>query len=148
MIDTKISWAHATWNPWEGCNVISRECVECYAKARAVRCGQDFNVLSLTQTFDTPHELNAMAERQSKSAICFVCSLSDFFHEQADHWRRRAWEKIRECPSVLLHKFFSCCSPSDRSGSCSACPPTGTAERIIRMCGWVRLVESKTATTA
>jgi protein gp37 len=102
MIDTKISWAHATWNPWEGCNVISRECVECYAKARAVRCGQDFNVLSLTQTFDTPHELNAMAERQSKSAICFVCSLSDFFHEQADHWRRRAWEKIRECPSVFF----------------------------------------------
>jgi len=102
MIDTKISWAHATWNPWTGCNKVSRECVGCYADALLTRSGRDFNVLSLTQTFNTPHDLNARAEQQHKSAICFVCSLSDFFHEQADPWRRRAWEKIQKCTSVYF----------------------------------------------
>jgi len=33
-------------------------------------------------------------------AICFVCSLSDFFHEGADHWRAEAWQVIRDCTNV------------------------------------------------
>ena len=76
MIGTKISWAHATWNPWTGCIPVSRECVGCYADALLTRCGRNFNELERTKTWDTPLKLNAEAARQGKRAICFVCSLS------------------------------------------------------------------------
>jgi protein gp37 len=83
------------------------------------RCGRNFNELERTKTWDTPLKLNAEAARQGKRAICFVCSLSDFFHKDADHWRRKAWQTIRECPSVyfmLLTKRperIMDCLPSD-----------------------------------
>lgn len=100
MIDTKISWAHATWNPWTGCHKVSKECVGCYADALLSRSGRTFNILSLTQTWKTPYELNAMARRENRQAICFVCSMSDFFHAEADHWRPDAWQIIRDCTNV------------------------------------------------
>ncbi|MGB8477889.1 MAG: DUF5131 family protein [Acidobacteriaceae bacterium] len=100
MINTKISWAHATWNPWTGCNKVSEECVGCYADALLSRNGRMFNILSLTQTWKTPTELDAMARRDDAQAICFVCSLSDFFHPDADLWRHTAWRAIRDCTSV------------------------------------------------
>jgi protein gp37 len=94
MIDTKISWAHATWNPLTGCNKVSKECVGCYADALLTRGGRNFNILSPTQTFDTPNKLNKAAGELCGSAICFVCSLSDFFHNDADLWRPTAWRTI------------------------------------------------------
>lgn len=30
--ETKISWAHATWNPWIGCAKVAPECANCYAE--------------------------------------------------------------------------------------------------------------------
>lgn len=100
MLETKISWAHATWNPWTGCEWVSTECDGCYAKATLKRTGRKFNVLALTQTHMTPYELNAEAERHNKQAICFVCSLSDFFHAKADRWRANAWKIISDCKHV------------------------------------------------
>jgi protein gp37 len=100
MIDTKISWAHASWNPWTGCHKVSKECVGCYADALQTRMGRVFNVLALTQTWKLPYELNAIAKAQNSKAICFVCSLSDFFHQDADHWRRDAWRIIKDCTNV------------------------------------------------
>lgn len=100
MIDTKISWAHATWNPWTGCNKVSKECVGCYADALLSRNGRMFNILSLTQTWKTPYELDAMARSNDAQAICFVCSLSDFFHPDSDLWRPAAWQIIRDCTSI------------------------------------------------
>jgi len=100
MIDTTISWAHATWNPWTGCDKVSKECIGCYADALLSRNGRIFNILAPTQTWDTPHKLNHMAAEKNAEAICFVCSLSDFFHRDADKWRSVAWRTIRECPNV------------------------------------------------
>lgn len=34
---TKIEWAHATKNPWEGCTKVSAGCANCYAEARNIR---------------------------------------------------------------------------------------------------------------
>lgn len=119
MIDTKISWAHATWNPWTGCNRVSQECVGCYADALLSRCGRTFNILAPTQTWRTPYQLDAVAKRAHQQAICFVCSLSDFFHADADHWRGDAWHVIRDCQNVnfmLLTKRperIATCLPSD-----------------------------------
>jgi len=100
MRETKISWAHATWNPWTGCQKAGPECVGCYAEAILSRGGRDFGVLALTQTGMTPYQLDAEAKRQNRQAICFVCSLSDFFHQGADHWRSDAWQVIRDCTNV------------------------------------------------
>lgn len=100
MQETKISWAHATWNPWTGCKPAGRECVGCYARAQLKRSGRNFEVLALTQTGMTPYQLNAEAKGQNKQAICFVCSLSDFFHADADLWRQDAWQTIRDCSNV------------------------------------------------
>lgn len=100
MIDTKISWAHSTWNPWTGCDKVSKECVGCYADALLSRSGRTFTVLGLTQTWKTPYELDAIAEKQGRQAICFVCSLSDYFHADADRWRKDAWRVIRDCRNV------------------------------------------------
>jgi protein gp37 len=38
---TKIEWADATWNPWEGCTKVSPGCAKCYAEARNHRFGND-----------------------------------------------------------------------------------------------------------
>lgn len=38
---TKIEWASATWNPWEGCTKVSPGCANCYAAARNHRFGMD-----------------------------------------------------------------------------------------------------------
>ena len=119
MIDTKISWAHATWNPWTGCDKVSKECVGCYADALLTRTGRTFNILALTQTWKTPYQLNALAKAQGRQAICFVCSLSDFFHADADRWRRDAWRIIHDCKNVnfmLLTKRperITACLPGD-----------------------------------
>ena len=121
MQETKISWAHATWNPWTGCKSAGRECVGCYARALMLRQGRKFDVLALTQTGMTPYQLNAVAKGQNKQAICFVCSLSDFFHEDADLWRDNAWQTIRDCSNVnfmLLTKRperIEKCLPNDWS---------------------------------
>jgi protein gp37 len=48
----------------------------------------------------TPYQLDAEAKHRNSVAICFVCSLSDFFHEGADHWRADAWQVIRDCTNV------------------------------------------------
>lgn len=39
--NTKIEWASATWNPWEGCTKVSPGCANCYAAARNRRFGMD-----------------------------------------------------------------------------------------------------------
>ncbi len=120
MIDTAISWAHATWNPWTGCHKVSAECVGCYADALQTQMGRVFNVVALTQTWKTPYELSAIAKGQNRQAICFVCSLSDFFLADADHWRRDAWRIIWDCTNL---EFMLLTKRPERSSS--ACPLTG-----------------------
>jgi len=37
--NTKIAWAHHTFNPWIGCTKVSEECRNCYAETLAKRYG-------------------------------------------------------------------------------------------------------------
>jgi protein gp37 len=101
MMDSRISWCHATFNPWTGCNAVSPGCNPCYADEQLTRQqGRNFNILALTQTWSMPRKLNAIARSTGAEAICFVCSLSDFFHAGADQWRSDVWRIIKECPNV------------------------------------------------
>jgi protein gp37 len=63
----------------------------------------------------TPYQLDAEAKRRNSVAICFVCSLSDFFHEDADHWRADAWQVIRDCTNV---KFMLLTKRPERIEEC------------------------------
>ena len=97
MKGTGIGWAHHTWNPWIGCNEVSAECEGCYARTDAEKKGHDFNAVHPSQTWRDPYKWNLHAAREGRTALVFTCSISDFFHFQADRWRPRAWEIMREC---------------------------------------------------
>jgi len=100
MRETKISWAHATLNFWTGCNAVSAECEGCYADTLLTRTGRDFTTLSPTKTWHDAYAVNSDAALRGGTKIIFTCSLSDFFHLQADHWRANAWNVIRDCQSI------------------------------------------------
>jgi len=94
-IKTGISWTDATWNPWQGCTKVSPGCKNCYMYREKKRYGQDpaTVVRSKPKTFNAPLKWD-LPERSR----IFVCSWSDFFHEDADEWRGDAWEIIESLP--------------------------------------------------
>jgi protein gp37 len=66
------------------------------------RQGEDFGVLRLTQSPWLEAELlNASAKARNTFELVFTCSMSDFFHEQADPWREEAWDVIRRCQNLI-----------------------------------------------
>lgn len=92
---TGISWTDATWNPWQGCTKVSDGCKNCYMYREKKRYGQDpFTVVrSKPATFNAPLKWNL-----PEGSRIFVCSWSDFFHEDADEWREEAWNIIASLP--------------------------------------------------
>ncbi len=90
---TRIEWADSSWNPWLGCTKVSPGCRNCYAERIEERFGRDFSVVRRASqtTFNSPL-------RWKKPRMVFTCSMSDFFHEDADPWRPEAWEIIRKTP--------------------------------------------------
>ena len=87
-----IEWTEATWNPWHGCRKVSPGCAHCYMYREKRQYGQDpAAVVRSRTTFFAP-----LGWRQPK--LIFTCSWSDFFIEEADAWRRDAWEVMRMTP--------------------------------------------------
>ena len=115
-IDSKIEWCDATWNPWRGCTKVSVGCLNCYAERRAGWAGEDFGTIVRSKTtFNDP-----LSPKWKEPLLIFVCSLSDFFHEDVPaEWRREAWKIIYETPQhtyLLLTK---------RPENIAACLPVG-----------------------
>lgn len=92
-----IEWTQATWNPWIGCHEVSPGCAHCYAKTLQTRWGHDFGTLRRTAdaSFYSPI-------RWREPRVIFTCSLSDFFHPDADAWRPEVWDIIEATP---LHTY-------------------------------------------
>src|SRR3990167_1409537 len=90
---TKISWADATWNPWQGCHHVSPGCLNCYMFSEKHMYGQDPDVVvrSKPPTFNMPLKI-----KEPKKI--FTCSWSDWFIKEADPWRDEAWEIIKRTP--------------------------------------------------
>jgi len=106
---TAISWTEHTWNPWRGCTKISPGCAHCYMYTQQLRYQknakdpQKFNPFIVQQTGSTwndPLRWQKAAAAAGKIERVFTCSWSDFFHKDADAWRPRAWEIIRQCPNL------------------------------------------------
>lgn len=97
-LNSKIEWCHSSWNPWRGCHKISEGCLNCYMFREQVRYGgSPDKVIKSKSTFNQPLKWKAKGELAPGSRI-FTCSWSDFFIEEADAWRKDAWEIIRNTP--------------------------------------------------
>lgn len=92
---TKIEWADHTWNPWYGCTKVSTGCKNCYAERDMIRFGKNFNTIHRSKTtFSDPLSWD-------KPAKVFVCSWSDFFHEDVPlDWLDEAWEIMKQTPHL------------------------------------------------
>lgn len=112
--ESDIQWTDATWNPWQGCRKVSQGCKFCYAERLATRFGKNFSQVfrSTVKTFNSP-----LKWEDPKKV--FTCSISDFFIEEADLWRKEAWDIIRSTPQhtyQILTKRperINVCLPSD-----------------------------------
>ncbi len=99
---TGISWAHATWNAWVGCDKIDPLCAKCYIGRVLQRQGrQPWGRLYLTKTWDDPPRWQRRHQAAGDAIRAFTCSLSDFFHAKADPWRPDAWKLIRDTPNII-----------------------------------------------
>lgn len=94
-INSDIGWTNDTWNPWQGCHKVSAGCKNCYMYRDKKRYGQKPNIVvrSKLATFNAPLT-------KLKGPLVFVCSWSDFFIEEADPWRDKAWDIIRKTPHL------------------------------------------------
>lgn len=102
--NTAISWAHDTFNPWEGCTRISAACDNCYAAVRADRFGNGHlwaGQLRHTSAanWKQPIRWNAEAANWNGSRRVFCASLADVFDNQAPQaWREDLWALIEATP--------------------------------------------------
>ena len=97
-----IAWTDATWNPWMGCTKVSAGCKNCYMFREQKRYGHSPEVIRRSKT-----TLRDPLKWEDPRMI-FVCSWSDFFHEDVpEEWRRDAWEIMfhaKEHTFLLLTK--------------------------------------------
>lgn len=86
------------WNPWHGCKKISPGCHHCYVYRRDAEFGKNSSIVTKTRAFTLPIQRNKKREYKlnPESGLVYTCMTSDFFIEQADEWRRKAWEYIKE----------------------------------------------------
>lgn len=105
---SNIEWTDATWNPWYGCHKVSPGCAYCYMDRWAKRRGSDFDTVTRAKdaTFSAPM-------KWKEPQMIFTCSLSDFFIEEADEWRIRAWDIIAKTP---WHTYLILTKRADRFG--------------------------------
>lgn len=108
--NTKIEWAHHTFNPWEGCTKVGPGCDHCYAENRNARFagGQSINWgpgaprrRTSASNWNNPIRWNAEAERLGVRYRVFCASLADVFdNEVPDMWRTDLFALIRATPNL------------------------------------------------
>ena len=91
----------ATWNLWHGCKKISPGCKNCYVYREDAVYGRDSSEVRKTQSFDLPVRKNRQGgDKIPSGETVYTCFTSDFFLEDADPWRKEAWEMIRSRPDL------------------------------------------------
>lgn len=88
-----IAWTESSWNPWLGCTKVSPGCDHCYAERLHRQWSwPDFGTVRRSKTrFNDPL-------KWKEGRMVFTCSLSDWFHKDADPWRDEAWAIIKATP--------------------------------------------------
>jgi protein gp37 len=113
MGKTKIEWCDETWNPFIGCSRKSLGCKNCYAVGIAEwqsNLGREYyddtfikrdGKLEWTGVISRApdHTMEAPLKKGKKGTLIFVCSVSDFFHENAsDDLRLEVLDIIQATP--------------------------------------------------
>ncbi len=85
------------WNPWHGCHKISPGCQHCYMFRRDEEFDKDSTKVVRTVSFRLPvaKRRDGTYRLQGPEQV-YACMTSDFFVEEADEWRKEAWQMIRE----------------------------------------------------
>ena len=114
----KVKWI--SWNPWHGCTRISPGCKNCYVYTMDQLYGKDASIVFKTKAFQLPIALNRTGGFAIPSGChIFTCGSSDFFHEEADPWRKEAYDIMRlrtDLHFLIITKRidrFYCTLPSD-----------------------------------
>ena len=91
----------AMWRPWHGCHRCSPGCLNCYVYRGDARYGRDASKVYRTGEYDLPvRGRRDGSPRLAAGETVFTCLTSDFFVEDADEWRPRAWRMIRSRPDL------------------------------------------------
>lgn len=108
---------HDIWNPWHGCKKVSEGCKNCYMYALDARYENDGSkIYKVKNNFDYPLHKDRKGRYKIKSGEQIrICMTSDFFLEEADEWRKEAWEIIRKRQDV---KFFVLTKRPERVEKC------------------------------
>ena len=95
---------HDIWNPWHGCIKKSEGCEHCFMYALDKQRGQNGRrIFKVKNNFDYPLQRNKDGRYKVQSGeMLRVCLTSDFFLEEADPWRKEAWNIIRQRPDVVF----------------------------------------------
>ncbi|MFZ5704950.1 MAG: phage Gp37/Gp68 family protein [Pseudomonadota bacterium] len=105
--NTKIEWAHHTFNPWIGCMKVGPGCDHCYAETLATaRLGVEWGAgaprrRTAASTWKQPLAWNRRAEMLGVRFRVFCSSLADVFDNEVDPaWRTDLFELIRVTPHL------------------------------------------------
>lgn len=113
--ETKIEWAHYTFNPWIGCAKVSPGCKLCYAETYANRYRKgnwgihaDRSITS-DSNWKKPIKWNKEANAAGEFKLVFCASLADVFERHRDtatHGKIRAargrlFEMIEATPNLI-----------------------------------------------
>lgn len=107
--DTAIEWAHATFNPWWGCEKVSPACAHCYAERDAKRYGHDIWGPDKPRRFLSdrhwrePEEWNRQAEQEGRPWRVFAGSMCDILEDRDDLQasRERLWGLVERTPNLI-----------------------------------------------
>lgn len=89
------------WNPWHGCHKLSAGCANCYIYRMDGKHGIDSSVVVKTKNFDLPVRKKRNGSYKLEAGeVVYTCFSSDFLVEDADEWRKEAWEMIRSRPDL------------------------------------------------
>ncbi|MEO7466514.1 MAG: DUF5131 family protein, partial [Sphingobium limneticum] len=105
--NTKIEWAHHTFNGWIGCTKVGPGCDNCYAADLAqARLGVSWGAgqprrHTAASTWKQPRRWNNRAAKEGIRYRVFCSSLADVFdNEVPAEWRAELFQLIRETPHL------------------------------------------------
>lgn len=104
--NTRIEWAHHSFNPWSGCQAVSPACDNCYAERFAKRLGVAWGAhadrrFAAETTWKQPLAWNRKAQREGRRDRVFGPSLADPFDKQVPiAWFLVYLDLIRQCEAL------------------------------------------------
>ncbi|MGD9635936.1 MAG: DUF5131 family protein [Pirellulales bacterium] len=112
--NTKIEWAHHTFNQWRGCTKVAPGCANCYAESLSKRnpstlgiWGPDgTRVMAAESAWREPVKWNKAAEAAGERHRVFCASLADVFEDWRGPVRSHNGDDICVCHGCGEHVLF------------------------------------------